>query len=105
MGNAHEYLSCALPEETEGNAQETDYDMFAKLLSAYCEEDASEWLPVLDRNAKKSASELRRFGRKKVSQGKIGLEEFEEVDDTDLFHASVALYVTGPALSGDVWGD
>ena len=102
MGSAHEYLSCALEVENDP-ASEEEFEHISKSVSAYCEEDTSEWLPILDTNAKKSALELQLYIRDKIESGELGDDDIE-LDNESIFHGVVTLYILRPALAG-VWGN
>lgn len=103
MGNAQDYIKCA----TQSDESDEGVELVAAIVTHFCEEEPSEWLPVLDRNAKRSVADLRQFGYDKLrnldkEEREFSLlkEEVESTSNEDMFAGSVALYLMGPTIAG-----
>lgn len=86
-----EYLECALGS-AGGGIEET-----AKLLSAYCEEDVNEWLPVLDKNVRSSLPAVRIYFQDLVALGKA---RPEDLNNLALYQNVVSIYILNSTQKG-----
>lgn len=86
-----EYLKCAL-----GSARVTEET--AESLSAYCEEDPSEWLPELDKYVKSSVPGVRIYFQDLIALGKA---RPEELDNLTLYRTVMSIYILEPSQKGN----
>lgn len=99
MGSPYEYFSCVF-EDGEGEWDEEEMWMLSQATSRYCEENAGEWMPVLDRNAKKSARDLKRYALGRVREGGFDSSEYRDLNDKEIFQATITLYLAKPLMLG-----
>lgn len=85
-----EFLNCALG--SVGGIEEK-----SESLLAYCEEDESEWLPVLDKNVRSSLPEVQIYFRDLLTLGKA---HPEDLDHRTLYQNVVAIYILEPSQKG-----
>ena len=107
-GHFFDYLECAWPEERSYQQDKGQGNLdIATIITAYCEEEIAEWLPILDRGVKKSTLELREYGMAKLegerSVSGTTAEEWDSLDMQDDFAAVLAIYIRGPVMAG-FWG-
>lgn len=133
MVDLYEYLSCADPhfswnyradphsiwnyEERDPKEREDELRMIAESAISYCSDDPTEWLPVLDRNVKKSVPKARKTirDRLKAADGEklnekglklppedhdILEQQYRSLKDAELSSYVLGLYVLGPSLGG-----
>lgn len=99
MGSPYEYLSCVF-EVGEGEYDEEEIWMLSQATSRYCDENAGEWMPVLDRNARKSANDLKRYALERVREGEFDFSEYRDLNDKEIFQATITLYLAKPLMLG-----
>lgn len=58
IGNAYDYLSCAKPTFYGHREEPGDFRNMVKVVGAYCEDDAAEWVPVLGKSVRASLPEV-----------------------------------------------
>ena len=90
LDDVPEYLTCAL-----GSAGGTEEK--SESLSAYCEEDESEWLSVLDKNVRLSLPEVQIYFQDLL---KLGKARPEDLDHRILYRNVVAIYIREPSQKG-----
>ena len=123
MGDAYEYLSCADPdfswgrEAADPQEREEELRIFSELMENYCSDEPAAYLPVLDRNAKKSTPAARKLirDRLKAADGETLNEknfrlpqedhdkletEFKSLANKRIHSYVVGLYVLSAALPG-----
>ena len=99
MGSPYEYLSCVF-DDGEGEWDTEEIWMLSQAASRYCEENASEWMPVLDKNARKSAREIRRYALGRVREGEFDFSEYRDLNDKEIFQGTITLYLVKPLMVG-----
>lgn len=87
-----DYLKCALGSARGGIEEKSES------LSAYCEEDPSEWLPVLDKNVRSSLPGVRIYYQDLVALGKA---RPEELDNLTLYRNVLSIYILEPSQIGN----
>lgn len=90
LDDVPKYLACALG--SAGGIVEK-----SESLSAYCEEDRSEWLSVLDKSVRSSLSEVQVYYRDLLTLGKA---RPEDLDPRTLYRNVVAIYILEPTQKG-----
>lgn len=122
MDDPYEYLTCVdirLPWSQDKSPEEREQEL--KLISewavSYCSDNPTDWLPALDKNAKKSVSKSRKAlsdrmkatddGKVDESHFKLSQEdhdalkqEYKSLKNRDIFNHILVLYVQVPALLG-----
>ncbi len=101
MGSPYEYLSCVF-EDSEAEYDQEDIWMFSQATTRYCEENASDWISVLDSSAKKTALELKQYSLSKVREGELEFSEYKDLSDKEAFQATMVLYLAKPLLLGSM---
>ena len=86
-----EYLKCALG--STGGVEEK-----SESLLAYCEEDESEWLSVLDKNVRSSLPEVQIYFQDLL---KLGKARPEDLNHGVLYRKVMAIYIQEPSQKGD----
>lgn len=58
-GDAYDYLSCVKSTFYGHGEDPGDFRNMAKVVGAYCEDDAAEWVPVLEESVRASLPEVK----------------------------------------------
>lgn len=86
-----EYLKCALGSSGDKIEEKSES------LSAYCEEEAGEWLPVLDKNVRSSLPSVRIYLQDLIALGKA---RPEDLNNLTLYQNVVSIYILDPTKKG-----
>ena len=121
MDDVFEYLSCTDPylywREDDPETKRRDFQIFSEWAEAYCSDEPSEWLPVLDRNAKKSIprtlkdirERLKAADGEKLGETNLRLrqedhdkleQQYRDFEDDRIPGHVIGVYLTIPALFG-----
>lgn len=90
LDDVPEFLTCALG--SAGGIEEK-----SNSLSAYCEEDQSEWLTALDKNVRASLTEVQIYFQDLLKLGKARPEDLEH---RVLYQNVVSIYILEPSQKG-----
>jgi len=106
-GDAYDYLSCVKPTFYGHGEEPGDFRNMVRVVGAYCEDDAAEWVPVLEKSVRASLPEVKELiasGQKlKESLPKqytLEGQAIESLGDEDLYRAVLAMYLSFPAHTG-----
>ena len=123
MGALYEYLSCKEPyfnwnfEERDPKERENEIRTYADWAISYCSDDPTEWIPVLDKNVKKSIPKARKIieDRLKAADGeKLNekdfrlpqedhdklVQEYRSLKDKEIPSYVLGTYMLVPAMGG-----
>ena len=97
--NAYDYLACAKPSFPRHGVEEDEFvESLVKTVDSYCEDDASEWIPVLEKGVRDTLPEVKEFletGPKLRDwlpyQFTLEEQPIESLDDHGLYHALLAM--------------
>ena len=107
--DAYDFLTCAKPSFPRYGQEEDEFVRYIMtLLESYCEDDAAQWLPIVENSAMASipkVKELIESGQKLKEwlPTYFTLEEqaIESLDDQDLYRAVVAMHLFVPMMMGE----
>ncbi len=107
MDDAYAYFSCAKPSfARHGSEEDETYRHMVSVVEAYCEDDASEWIPALEKSARASLPAAKEFLKsgpelKDWLPNYFTLEEqpLESLDDDELYRAVLAMYLFSPLVT------
>lgn len=126
MGDVSEYLLCAEPHfrwfHVEGETNAEQLRNVSDSIIAYCSDDPTEWLPVLDRVARKSVRKSRNIIKDKLEAAdgeqrnemglrllqkdhKILVQQYKSLKDRKLFSYGLGSLIISPAYSGGISGN
>lgn len=109
IDNAYDYLACAKPSfpRQHGEAEDEFVEGLVKLIDSYCEDDASEWIPVLEKGVRATLPDVKEF----LETGptlrdwlpyQFTLEEqaLETLDNDELYRSVLAMVLFAPVNAG-----